>query len=268
MFEPLLHPPSDDTAVGWIVHVRHSEILLRFGSELPGTRLGDLGHSHHIGVLHGQSVLAVDVTEIAADIADDDHQWLDLRAAYGPLDEQLWVLAGRAVQIATWDRDHRFCGRCATATVSEPTERARRCPSCGLLAYPRLSPAVIMLVERDDTVLLAHGTRFPRPFYSALAGFVEPGETLENAVAREVKEEVGIDISDITYFGSQPWPFPHQIMIGFTAQYAGGDLVLDPEEIVDADWFRADDLPMVPPRGMSIAGDLLADWIDRVHNRV
>ncbi len=139
-----------------------------------------------------------------------------------------------------------------------PTERAKRCPKCGLVNYPRLSPAVIVLISRGDELLLARAHRFPTGMYSILAGFVEPGESLEETVVREVREEVGIEVKDIRYFGSQPWPFPNSLMIGFTATYAGGDIVLEPEELVDAAWFNKHNLPQIPPK-ISIARKLI-DW--------
>ena len=194
------------------------------------------------------------------------HGLLPLRSLYGRVPEHVWTLAGRAVQIAAWDQTHRFCGRCATPTEPVARDRARRCPACGLLAYPRLAPAVIVLVERDGAMLLAHGRAFPLPMYSALAGFVEPGETLEEAVHREVREEVGIEVADVRYAGSQPWPFPNSLMIGFTARWAGGEIVPDPTEIVDANWFTVDDLPMIPP-GMSIARWLIDGFIERTGGR-
>lgn len=191
----------------------------------------------------------------------------DLRSLYGAIDEGDWVLAGRATQLLMWDRDHRFCGRCGKETEQHPTERARTC-SCGTMSFPRLSPAVIMLVERDGPngpeVLLAWGRQFPGRFFSALAGFVEPGESLEECVAREVAEETGIQVTDVRYFNSQPWPFPNSLMIGFTARYAGGEIVIQEEEIVEADWYGPDDLPPVPLGGMSIAGWLIEDWLARV----
>ena len=137
-----------------------------------------------------------------------------------------------------------------------------RCPRCGLSAYPRLAPAIIVLVERDDEVLLARGRGFGR-MYSAVAGFVEPGETLEQAVHREVCEEVGVALGAVRYFGSQPWPFPHSLMIGFFADWASGEIAADGVEIVDANWYRPDHLPEIPP-ALSIARRLIDDWRGRV----
>lgn len=182
----------------------------------------------------------------------------NLRSLYGKLPEDLFAIAARAVQIVEWDRTHQFCGHCATPTIQRPTERAKRCPSCQLRQYPKLSPAVIMLIYRGSDLLLARAPRFRAGMYSVLAGFVEPGESLEETVAREVKEEVGVEIKNIRYFGSQPWPFPKSLMIGFIAEYASGTITPDPTEIEAANWFSADNLPPVPGE-LSIARKLI-DW--------
>ncbi len=185
-----------------------------------------------------------------------------LRALYGRVPDEQLSLAGRAVQVLDWDRNHRYCGRCGELTVSLPTERAKRCPSCGLLNFPRLSPAVIMRIDRGEQVLLGRGPHFPEAFYSVLAGFVEPGESLEETVVREVYEEVGLEITDLRYFGSQPWPFPNSLMLGFTARYAGGEIRINPEELVDAAWFSRDRLPQLPSK-MSISRQLIDAWLER-----
>ena len=185
-----------------------------------------------------------------------------LRRLWGLLPEEAWRLAGRAVQLLDWDRNHRFCGRCGTPTERHPTERARVCPRCSLQAFPRLSPAVITLVEDGDRMLLARSPHFAPGVYSTLAGFVEPGESLEEAVVREVREEVGVELADLRYFGSQPWPFPNSLMIGFLARYAGGEIRRQEEEIEDARWFTADDLPGLPSP-MSIARRLVEDFLAR-----
>lgn len=187
-----------------------------------------------------------------------------LRPLYAQMDEDEFWLAGRAVQIVDWDRTHRFCGRCGAPTVNQSTERAKSCPACGLTNYPRLAPAIIVRVQRwDDTVpkiLLARASRFPTSMFSVLAGFVEPGETLEECVQREIQEEVGITVTNIAYFGSQPWPFPHSLMIAFTADHVSGELQIDPNEIAEAGWFPANALPNTPPPP-SIANRLIASWL-------
>ncbi|MGH7296216.1 MAG: NAD(+) diphosphatase [Polyangiaceae bacterium] len=186
---------------------------------------------------------------------------LGLREVYGSLGHDGFMAAGIATQVLEWRTTHRFCGRCATPTERSTEERSLKCPACGLVAYPRIAPAVIVLVRRGEEALLARGARFPLPFHSTLAGFVEIGETLEQTVTREIREEVGVEVSDVTYFGSQPWPFPHSLMVGFTAQWAGGDIRCDAKEIVEAAWFRRDALPSIPPP-LSIARRLIDAWVN------
>jgi NAD+ diphosphatase len=217
------------------------------------------GAALFIGTLDGTHVWAVE----AGEDPDPDLMFVDLMSLFGMVDEPTWVAAGRAVQLVEWDRNHRYCGRCGTGTERMDRERARRCPSCGLQAFPRLAPAVITLVEREDgRVLLARNARWPTAMYSCLAGFVEPGETLEAALRREVEEEVGVKVGDVRYYSSQPWPFPHSLMVGFHASYAGGEIAVDGEEIVEANWFGPGDLPQLPGR-ISIARKLIDDWLSR-----
>jgi NAD+ diphosphatase len=189
-----------------------------------------------------------------------------LREGFALLGEAGFLEAGAATQVLEWVTTHKYCGRCATPTERLPDERCMRCPACGLLSYPRIAPAVIVLVRRGAEALLARGARFPLPFFSTLAGFVEIGETLEQTVAREIREEVGIEVANIRYFGSQPWPFPHSLMVGFDAEWAGGDIHCDEKEILEAQWFRADALPPIPPR-LSIARRLIDAWLADVGGR-
>ncbi len=189
-----------------------------------------------------------------------EYQRSGLRALHGHLDDGEWNIAGRATQLLDWHRDNQFCGRCGGLMDRQGGERAMRCPSDGFLAYPRLSPAVIMLVQRDDgRALLGRSGRWDPPMYSTLAGFVEPGETLEEAVRREVREEVSVEVDTVRYFGSQPWPFPNSLMLGFTARWAGGEIQVDGDEIVDAQWFEPDNLPNISPP-LSIARQLIDAW--------
>jgi NAD+ diphosphatase len=204
---------------------------------------------------------------VAVELAEDavlpaGTEAINLRKAWFTLGEAEFRRAGRAVQIVEWDRSHQFCGRCAAPTERIAGELARRCPRCRVPLYPRLSPAIIVLVERDGAALLGRNARFPGAMYSTLAGFVEAGETLEETVTREVREESGVEVRDVRYFGSQPWPFPDSLMIGFTATYAGGELRPDPAELSDAGWFTVDAVPEVPPR-VSIARQLIDDWVRR-----
>ena len=191
------------------------------------------------------------------DTAPAGFAWYGLRELFGLLDDASFALAGRAVQLVEWDLAHRFCGNCATPTVRRENERARACPACGLVAYPRLAPAVMALVRRPPReILLARSPRFAPGMYSALAGFVEPGETIEQALAREVLEEVGVCLTKVRYFASQPWPFPHSLMIAFVADWAEGEIRTDPTEIADAQWFEIDKLPLLPSP-LSIARRLI-----------
>lgn len=193
-------------------------------------------------------------------IAPPNMEFRDLRSLYGELAEDIFCLAGRAIQIVHWQREHRFCGKCGTAMIDKQTELARNCPNCNLVSYPRLSPAVIMSVIRGDHILLARAPRFPAGMYSTLAGFVEPGETLEEAVCREVFEEVGVRVDNIHYVASQPWPFPHSLMIGFSATYKSGDIRIDAKEIEDARWFSVADLPALPSK-VSISRLLIDNFL-------
>jgi NAD+ diphosphatase len=187
---------------------------------------------------------------------------VSLRQLFGALSEEDFGIAGRALGLVAWDRDFRHCGRCGTPTLRSTAERVRTCERCKHMAYPRLSPAVIVAVERDGKILLARNARTKMPFHSVLAGFVEVGESLEDCVAREILEEAGITLRDIRYFGSQPWPLTGSLMIGFTAHWADGELSEDPTEIFDAAWHTPDALPIVPGK-LSIARRLIDDFVRR-----
>jgi NAD+ diphosphatase len=210
--------------------------------------LGVLGESHCFSA------------ELAADAAaPEGWVWQGLRGLFGALDDAQFALAGRALQIVDWDRTHQYCGACGGATVARTSERSRECPACGLVVYPRLAPAVMALVRRGRQLLLARSPRFAKGVYSALAGFVEPGETLEQCLEREVHEEVGIRVREVRYFASQPWPFPHSLMIAFFADYDSGELRIDGSEIEDAQWFDIENLENLPrlPARISIARRLI-----------
>jgi NAD+ diphosphatase len=188
--------------------------------------------------------------------APPSHLFGSMRSLFAAGDAAELAIITRALQIAEWSRSHRYCGVCGTATEDLPGERARHCPACEYTAYPRLSPAMMVLVRRGREILLARATRFKLPMWSALAGFVEPGESLEDTVHREVREEVGIEVGELQYFGSQSWPFPHSLMIAFTARYAGGELRPDLNEIAEAGWFLPESLPPLPSPA-SIASHLI-----------
>jgi NAD+ diphosphatase len=260
LYQPLNDVPGGFAGAQRFVHVIGTAVFVDDRAE------DEAWPQHFIGIVDGVGWWAVDVPDAAGDPSYGAA--VDLYRYFGTASEAEWLAAGRAVQVAEWVRTHRFCGRCATPTEPSAGERGLKCPACGLVVYPRVAPAMITLITRgepgpDQEALLARGVRFPVPMYSCLAGFVEPGEDLEGAVIREVKEEVGVDVDDVRYVGSQPWPFPHSLMVGFRVNYIGGDIVCEEGEIMDANWYRKDDLPMIPPT-MSIAGRIIEQWVNEV----
>ncbi|NLC55753.1 MAG: NAD(+) diphosphatase [Armatimonadetes bacterium] len=187
-----------------------------------------------------------------------------LRELFGVLPDPLYAVATRAVHVAHWDLASRYCGRCGEPTALAVDERAKQCPACGQRSYPQIAPAVIVAVRRGDRILLARSPRFAPGMFSVLAGFVEPGETLEQCVHREIREEVGIEIGNLRYFGSQPWPFPNSLMLGFTAEYVAGEIMVDRVEVLEADWFpAAGPLPILPGK-LSIARALIDNFLAEV----
>ncbi len=267
---PLLPPAKSYWAIfrGYrlLVHVDEDETTLPFLSG-PAEFGLELIRQHYLGYVAGDEPLHYFAAEVREETeAPEGMQFLGLRRLYGRLpDEHLW-LGGRAVQIIDWDRTHVYCGRCGVENDSLSYERAKKCPECGLVTYPRISPAIIVRVTRQGKsgpeILLARGPRHRAGFYSVLAGFVEPGETLETAVHREIKEEVDLNVKNVRYFGSQPWPFPHSLMIAYTAEYASGAIQMEEEEIEDAQWFTAVNLPSIPPP-MSIARSLIDNFVQQ-----
>lgn len=270
-FAPSHQPPARSRESALLFVARGLELLVAdreegpvhmpTGGELPALAEG----AHFLGTLDGVDCYAAALPE--GQQPPTGYRLLSARALFLRVDEVLLGVAGRALAIAEWDDTHRFCGRCGQPTQLEAGERARRCPACRLSFYPRIPPAIIVLVTRGDSMLLARSTRFPEPFFSTLAGFAEPGESLEETVAREVREEVGVEIHPPRYFGSQPWPFGRSLMVGFMAEYAAGELRVDGEEIAEADWFTPEALPpRIPPR-LSIARRLIDAFCEQVRAR-
>jgi len=192
---------------------------------------------------------------------------MGLRALFDRIPAELFRVAGTALQKVEWLRTHGFCSRCGAPTRRHETHQAMACTACGHLHFPRVAPAVIVLVEREREMLLARSPHFAAGVYSTLAGFVEPGESLEEAVHREIREEVGVEVTDLRYFGSQPWPFPHSLMVGFVARWAGGEIRLEDDEIEDARWFSPERLPPGLPTSFSIARRLVDDFLERKGSR-
>lgn len=224
--------------------------------------LGELGLSgireQYLGMFDGTHCYSVELPEEIQ--APEGMKFVDLRQAYSELTERCFELVNKAVQVMEWDRTNQFCSRCGTKTLQRFGERGKECPDCGELFYPRISPAVIVLIRKGHEILLARSPNFPPGIYSLIAGFIEPGETAEAAVAREIKEEVKIEVKNITYFGTQAWPFPNSLMIGFTAEYNSGDILPDGLEIEDARWFSAERLPELPGK-ISISRKLIDHFL-------
>jgi len=222
--------------------------------EMPAPAL----RKQYLGHLDSRACYAAEVSQDSA--VPGSLYYRNVRDLYGILPDYELALAALAVRVIDFDRTTTFCGQCGAETRMSRIERAKICDRCGLITYPRTSPAIIVLVRNGDTILLARSPRFPPDLFSIIAGFVEPGETLEEAVHREVKEEVGIRISNIRYIDSEPWPFPHSLMLGFIADYTGGEIAIDNNEIVAAGWFDRNHLPVLPSP-MSISRALIEYWI-------
>ncbi|AVR94296.1 NAD(+) diphosphatase [Pseudoduganella armeniaca] len=263
-FTPLIDPvPYAGTPLTFVFH--KGKLLLRsfdsVASEaaLP-TDLASLGipaeRLHPVGIWQGRYVQAVWADSEA--LPDDTHGWHGLRTLFGSADHGFIGLAGRASQIADWARTHRFCGACATPMQRASGERAYKCEACGHTAYPQICPAMMVLIRDGDRVLLAKHTRSPPGLFTALAGFVEAGESIEEAVHREVYEEVGLRVHKLQYFSSQSWPFPNSLMVAFTAEYLDGTIRVDPAEIEEARWFGPSDAWPDTPHTISIASALIA----------
>lgn len=216
---------------------------------------------HMLGQFCGHPCCAVEVTfSMKPEQHDGDSLvWKPLRELLPELDDDAGFLAGRALQILNWQRNNRFCGRCGSPMMPRTDERAMRCPDCGYLQYPRLSPAIIVAVQKAEKLLLGHNNHFPAGRFSLLAGFVEPGETFEDCVRREIQEEVGIHVTNIRYLSSQPWPFPDSLMVGFSADWEAGELQPDGVEIAQAEWFSREQLPDIPGPH-TIAGKIIRQW--------
>lgn len=270
-FEPAHQLPGAPTALAWHFAFLGHDLLLPEAPDaagapgaltpqpaLPAADAAAAAPRHYLGRLDGHDAWALSLAEPPA-----GWRAVSLRGAMTHLPAPLAALAGRAAQVLEWDRTHRHCGVCGTPTQVQAGERARRCPACGHTAYPRISPAMMALVWRPGELLLARAPQFTPGLYSALAGFVEPGETLEDCVAREVMEEVGVRVRELRYWGSQSWPFPHSLMVAFTAEWVDGEIVPQPGEIEHAAWFPLDALPPLPGP-VSIAGRLIQDVAQRL----
>lgn len=262
-FVPGLYPDKENKADKlWFVF-KDKKILMEVREEqafIPGSRQWEelsinAERLVYLGEFDGRPCYAVQAKE--GETAPQSMEFRDLRSLFEALGFELFLLAGRAFHVLYWYGTHRFCGSCGAENEDKVDERAKICPKCGAIAYPRISPAIIVAVTKGNEILLARAKHFAQNFYSVIAGFVEIGETFEDCVKREVMEEVGIRIKNLKYFGSQPWPFPDSVMVAFTAEYESGEIRVDGHEIEDAGWYGKDNMPQVPTN-MSIAGRMIS----------
>lgn len=272
-YSPSIVPPNAPTSFERLFVFNSGKILIKVDSDSPqiptsgdfSGAIKDALYRQYLGEVEGSPGYCLEVED--SHNPPDGMRFVDLRSLLGQLDEDLFLLAGRAFQIVHWNRMHKYCGKCGTPTEGQQNELVKKCPGCGSMFYPRISPAVIVAVVRDDEILLAHNKNFRPNWYSVIAGFMEPGETFEDCISRELMEEVGIRVKNIKYFDSQPWPFPDSLMVGFIAEHESGEIVVDGEEIEDAAWYGRDNLPPRPTAN-SIAGRLIDTVIRRWEKKV
>ena len=238
-----------------------SEFLLFEEDDLKWSEM-EMVNKQFIGYLNDKPCFLSELTNESK--LDEDLLLTPLRNLLGRIPDSLFTICSRSLQLSEWTRNNRFCGSCGSKMNKHKTERAMSCECNNLLVYPRISPCIIVLVTKGDQLLLAHNKNFPGTFYSTLAGFIEAGESAESAIHREIFEEVKVNVKNIEYFGSQSWPFPSQLMLGFHAEYLDGDITPDGEEIDLADWFHYKDLPQVPTGNISISGQLIESYIEKL----
>lgn len=249
----------------WFVFYKDQLLLEKKGNgklavpcgEIPPIHIKEKTRIHDIAILEDRNCKAFSLSQPI----DESERYVltGLRASYEYLPLSHYQTAGKAHEILYWDRNNRFCSACGTP-MEQKEAIMKQCPNCGNEVYPSISTAILALIQKEDSILLVHARNFKGTFNSLVAGFLETGETLEECVAREVKEETGLDIKDITYFGNQPWPYPSGLMVGFIADYAGGDLTLQDEELSSGAFYTRDNLPELP-RKLSLARKMIDWWI-------
>ena len=254
---------KNDEPAWWFAFLKNRLLVTGKNRELSIPCVKDLAElnlkpvrKQYLGELDGRSCYSAELPEDES--LKENRIFIHLFSCFEQMGKDIFKVVGMAFQVVHWDRTHQYCGVCGAPTRDTKAERAKTCPKCGMKHFPRLAPAVIVAVTKGDKILLAHSSEWRGKLYSVLAGFVEPGETFEECVEREIMEEVGIKVKNIRYFGSRPWPFPHSLMVGFTAEYESGEITIDQVEITDAQWFTSDNLPLVPGK-ISIARQLI-DW--------
>ena len=249
-FDDATTPDSDDYL---FVFNENRELYLDDNKELPKSLNNfNVKFCLFIGIYKGKKAFVVNV--------ENDKSFYDLREVY-EFDHDLYHIAGKAVLVNDWYISHKFCGRCGTPTQLDEKDMMLKCPKCGQVHYPRIAPAIIVAIRKNDELLMAKHSYHDNIRYALIAGFVEPGETIEEAVKREVSEEVGIKIKNLKYKRSQSWPFPNSLMLGFTAEYESGDINVDGDEILKAKWFKKDEIIRYSS-DISISDWLIQDFIN------
>tara|TARA_B100000579_G_scaffold185407_1_gene151127 strand:+ start:323 stop:1156 length:834 start_codon:yes stop_codon:yes gene_type:complete len=242
---------------------KNSEFLIFEEDDLKWSEM-EMVNKQFIGYLNDKPCNILEVTHDSK--LDDDLILTPLRNLLGRIPDSLFTVCSRSLQLSEWKRNNQFCGICGKNMRMHETERAMFCECNNALVYPKISPCIIVLVTKGEELLLAHNKNFPGTFYSTLAGFIEAGESAESAINREIFEEVKVRVQNIKYFGSQSWPFPSQLMLGYHAEYLEGEITPDGEEIDLADWFHYKDLPNVPTGNISISGQLIESYIEKLNS--
>ena len=242
---------------------KNSDFLIFEEDDLKWSEM-EMVNKQFIGYLNDKPCYILEIAEGSK--LDSDLILTPLRNLLGRIPDSLFTVCSRSLQLSEWRRNNQFCGVCGTKLKMHETERAMFCDCNNVLVYPRISPCIIVLVTKGEELLLAHNKNFPGTFYSTLAGFIEAGESAESAIHREIYEEVKVKVQNIKYFGSQSWPFPSQLMLGYHADYLEGEITPDGEEIDLADWFHYKDLPNVPTGNISISGQLIESYLEKLNN--
>ena len=242
---------------------KNSEFLIFEEEDLKWSEM-NLANKQFLGFLNNKPCYLSELTSESK--IDDGTMLTPLRNLLGRIPDSLFTVCSRSIQLSEWYKNNQFCGACGSKMQRHNSERAMFCTCNNLLIYPKISPCIIVLVTKGEELLLAHNKNFPGAFYSTLAGFIEAGESAESAIHREIYEEVKIKVKNIQYYGSQSWPFPSQLMLGYHAEYLEGDITPDGEEIDSADWFNYKKLPQVPTGNISISGQLIESYIEKLKN--
>lgn len=253
--------PEGKKTEQWYIFSKDLLLIKAEDNSLPERPPFLLQEDLYMGMHHNRHLYVGEITD--PQLPHEGWIWRDLRTLYDIVPRYTSAIAGRALQLIDWSRTNKYCGCCGSPTFHRSHERCKECPSCHHLSYPKLAPAILALIKKENQILLARSPHFPNQMYSALAGYVDPGETLEQCVTREVFEEVGLKVNNIHYFGSQPWPFSKSLMIAFCCDWEEGEITIDPVEIEAAAWFNKTKLPTLPPP-LSISRMLIEDTLGKM----